>query len=79
MAKQDEYRHHAAALFDLATRAANNQDKSRLLLMSEAWLNLADKVSRFAGRQKATERVVGHTFREDGAIGHRSTVRRSRT
>jgi hypothetical protein len=58
MTKEVEYRKYAAALFDLATRAANNQDKGRLLVMSEAWLNLANKVSRLAGRRKTTERLV---------------------
>jgi hypothetical protein len=72
VAKQDEYRKHAAALFHLATRAANYQDKGRLLLMSEAWLDLADKVSRLAGRHIATD------GREDGAISHRSAIRRGR-
>ena len=56
MDKVDEYRNHAASLLDLATRASNNKDKSHLLLMSEAWLNLADKVSRWAERRKDTER-----------------------
>ena len=44
MAKEDEYRKHAASLLDLAARAANNQDKGRLLLISEAWLNLVDRL-----------------------------------
>ncbi len=57
MTKEDEYRTHAAALLDLATRAANNTEKGRLLLISEAWLNLAEKVSRVAGRRHATERI----------------------
>jgi hypothetical protein len=64
MAKEDEYRKHAASLLDLAARAASNQDKGRLLLISEAWLNLADKVSRLAGRRKTTERLVREMFRE---------------
>ena len=64
MTKEDEYRKYAASLFALAARAANNQDKSRLLLISEAWLNLADKVSRLAGPRKTTERLVREMFRE---------------
>ncbi len=65
MTKEAEYRNHAASLLDLATRAANNNDKGRLLLISEAWLNLADKVSRLAGRRHATERLFRETFSED--------------
>jgi hypothetical protein len=62
--KEDEYRKHAAALLDLATRAANNADKARLLLISEPWLNLADKIARLAGRHKTTERLVQQMFSE---------------
>jgi hypothetical protein len=62
--KEDEYRKYAASLFALAARAANNQDKSRLLLISEAWLTLADKVSRLAGRRNTTERLVRQMFSE---------------
>src|SRR5262249_21952291 len=55
MSREDEYRRHAAALLDLAKRASNDHDKKRLLVISEAWLNLADKLSRMAGRRQATE------------------------
>jgi hypothetical protein len=65
MDKVEEYRKHAASLLDLATRAAGGKDKGRLLIMSEAWLNLADKVSRSAGRRKAAERLVREVFGEN--------------
>jgi hypothetical protein len=65
MSKQEEYRKHAAALLDLAKRASNDHDKKRLLVISEAWLNLADKLSRLAGRRKATERLFCEIFSED--------------
>jgi hypothetical protein len=64
MGKEHEYRNHAASLLDLATRAANNDDKGRLLAISEAWLNLADKLSRLAKRRKATERLGREVFSE---------------
>jgi len=64
MTKEDEYRKHAAALLDLAARAANNADKARLLLISESWLNLADKLARLAGRRNTTERLVQQMFSE---------------
>jgi hypothetical protein len=57
MDKVDEYRRYATYLFELATRAKSD-DKRRLLVMSQAWLYLADKLSRLAGRQKTTERLV---------------------
>jgi len=65
MSKEDEYRRYAAALLDLAKRASNDHDKKRLLAISEAWLNLADKLSRMAGRRKATERLFRQIFGEN--------------
>src|SRR5262249_18447690 len=62
MSKEDEYRRYAAALLDLAKRASNDHDKKRLLVISEAWLNLADKLSRMAGRRQATERLFREIF-----------------
>lgn len=49
---------------DLATRAVNNADKACLLLISESWLNLADKIARLAGRRNTTERLVRQMFSE---------------
>ena len=65
MSKEDEYRRHAAALLDLAKKASSNDDKRRLLAISEAWLSLADKLSRLAGRRKATERLFRQIFGEN--------------
>jgi hypothetical protein len=45
MSLEFEYRRLAAACLDLAKRAAP-ADKTRLLLIAEAWLNLADRVAR---------------------------------
>ncbi|HYQ06980.1 MAG TPA: hypothetical protein VER26_08365 [Xanthobacteraceae bacterium] len=64
LGKEDEYRQHAAALLELAARTANNTDKGRLLLISEAWLNLAEKIARLAGQRDATERLVREMFSE---------------
>jgi hypothetical protein len=70
MGKEDEYRKHAADLLDLAARAANNDDKGCLLLISQAWLDLADKVSRLTGRRKATEQLVRQElFEKDQSQG----------
>jgi hypothetical protein len=46
MSLEFEYRRLAAACLDLAKRAAVLTDKTRLLLIAEAWLNLADRVAR---------------------------------
>ena len=56
MSLEFEYRRLAAACLDLAKRAAVLTDKTRLLLIAEAWLNLADRVARKdrnAGRRNA--------------------------
>lgn len=59
------YRNYAAAMLDLASRAASNDGKRRLLFISEAWLNLADKVARSAGQRKSTQRLVREVLFED--------------
>jgi hypothetical protein len=46
MGKELEYRGYAAACLDLAHKAANDNDKKRLLAMTEEWLSLADRVQR---------------------------------
>jgi hypothetical protein len=51
MSKEDEYRRHAAKSLDLANRATSRSDKTRLLLMADAWLDLADRAHKVARRQ----------------------------
>jgi hypothetical protein len=51
MSKETEYRRHAAHSLDLAQRASSNSDKARLLLMADAWLDLADRAHKAARRQ----------------------------
>jgi hypothetical protein len=46
MGKEREYRAYAAACVDLANKATNDNDRKRLLAMTEAWLGLADRVQR---------------------------------
>ena len=46
MSKDDDYRDYAARTMDLAQRASPSADKGRLLMMAEAWLDLADRVHR---------------------------------
>ena len=46
MSLEFEYRRLAAACLDLAKWAAVLADKTRLLLIAEAWLDLADRVTR---------------------------------
>ena len=54
MSSEFEYRQLAAACLDLAKRSGVLADKTRLLLIAEAWLKLADRVthkSRIAKRR----------------------------
>jgi len=47
-----EYRRWAAVCLDLAKRATVAADKTRLLLLAEAWLDFADRVTRKDGDEK---------------------------
>jgi hypothetical protein len=47
-----EYRRRAAACLDLAKRAAVLADKTGILLVAEAWLELAERVTRKDGNAK---------------------------
>jgi hypothetical protein len=50
MGKVDDYRGFAAACLDLANGTTDRADKTRLFLMAEAWLNLADRTARLVKR-----------------------------
>ncbi|HTV35438.1 MAG TPA: hypothetical protein VMF12_03315 [Xanthobacteraceae bacterium] len=52
MSTEDRYRKYAAFSLDLAIMQPCSADKNRLLLMAEAWLDLADRIARY----KPTER-----------------------
>jgi len=54
MSLESEYRCWAAASLDLAKRAAVIADKTRLLVIAEARLNLADRISRAHKRAART-------------------------
>jgi hypothetical protein len=43
LSRADEYRSYAAECVRLAQRAANDEDRARLLTMAQAWRELADK------------------------------------
>jgi hypothetical protein len=46
MNREEDYRRSAAESVGLAHRAARTEDRSRLLAMAEAWLDLADRAHR---------------------------------
>jgi hypothetical protein len=65
MSLEFEYRRLAAACLDLSKRAAVLADKTRLLLIAEAWLDLADRVSRKHGNAKRRNDDFAEHVRED--------------
>lgn len=56
MNREEDYRRSAAESVGLAHRAAATEDKSRLLAMAEAWLDLADRAHRMTMRPVRTVR-----------------------
>jgi hypothetical protein len=48
--KIEDYRGFAAACLDLAKGTLDRGDKTRLLVMAEAWLNLADRAAGLVRR-----------------------------
>lgn len=58
MSKIDEYRSFAAACLDLAKSTADRADKTRLLLMAEAWFDLADRTAALI--ERPLRRLVEH-------------------
>jgi hypothetical protein len=61
MSSESEYRRWAAASLDLANHAAVIADKTRLVVIAEAWLNLADRTSRAhkGAARRAIDDVAG--------------------
>jgi hypothetical protein len=56
MSSESEYRHWAADCLDLGKRAAELTDRTRLLVIAEAWLELADRIGR-ANRRPARQTI----------------------
>ncbi len=77
-----KYRRFAAASLDLAQRTAALADKTRLLVIAEAWLDLANRVAKKSGPAKrwssneylktAERSNVVNTFGSDVATTTRS-------
>ncbi|HEV2625934.1 MAG TPA: hypothetical protein VGV62_12635 [Xanthobacteraceae bacterium] len=56
MSSESEYRRWAATCLDLGKRAAELTDRTRLFVIAEAWLDLADRVGR-ASRQPTCQAI----------------------
>ncbi len=55
MGLEDDYRKHAGNLIQIASRQVTSADKGRLLLIAEAWLDLADRIGRRIKRRTTVE------------------------
>ena len=53
MGKEAEYRSFAASRLEVATKTTDTAEKARLLASAEAWLALADRVTKLAKRPPA--------------------------
>lgn len=51
MPKDDEYRDYALKSVELAKRANTVGDRSRLLVLAEAWLELAERTAKAARKR----------------------------
>lgn len=72
MSLVSEYRRLAAASLDLAKRAAVLSDKTRLLVIAEAWLDLADRVAKKSGpaKRRTGGSIEDLTSAESGFVRH---------
>ncbi|PWT85121.1 MAG: hypothetical protein C5B58_03590 [Acidobacteria bacterium] len=58
MTKEAEYRSFAALFLEFATRTSDTANKARFLANAEAWLDLADRVSRLA--KQSARKIADH-------------------
>ena len=68
MSKEDEYRGFAASYLKFANASGNIAEKTRLLAMADAWLDLAGRASRSAkqrARQIAEHPLVRKVLGDD--------------
>jgi hypothetical protein len=70
LSKEDEYRRHAAETMELASRASSTKDKGRLLAITEAWLDLADRAQRVAAQHKRKDQEI-HSLLRSKVTGER--------
>jgi hypothetical protein len=77
MSLEFEYRRLAAACLDLAKRADVFADKMRLILIAEAWLNLAGRVAPKGEKRQNGD--VGEQAQERAPNNSASATRHART
>jgi esterase/lipase superfamily enzyme len=62
MSREDDYRRSAASCFDLARKAGSLADRTRLLVMAEAWLDLINRAGRDAAHLSDAIKFRGRTM-----------------
>jgi hypothetical protein len=58
MSKQQEYRQFAVEAAEIAVKANGGSDKTRLLLLAEAWLDLAERTACLPKRSRLGEHAL---------------------
>ena len=59
MSSENHYRRFAVASLDLSERGKNLVDKSRVLIVAEAWLDLAEQTTELVQRETdAAHRII---------------------
>jgi hypothetical protein len=76
MRNQDNYRQYAAELVKLAQRATTSRDKSWLLLVAQAWLDLADQADKRSKREAALPLYLMGWFRTFGYSSTSNSLQR---
>jgi hypothetical protein len=70
MNREEDYRAKAAASLHRPLRATCIADKGRLLVMAEAWLELADRARKVANRECRLLRITPWSSQSWGTVKH---------
>lgn len=61
MSSEKQYRRYAAASLDVSARGQNLADETRVLIVAEAWLDLAEQTTPIVERESGeAHRVIEH-------------------
>jgi hypothetical protein len=58
MRSENAHKRFAAASLDLSERGKNSADKSRVLIVAEAWLDLAEQTTQLVGGETGEAREI---------------------
>jgi hypothetical protein len=61
MSSEKQYGHYAAASLDLSAKGTNLAEKTRVLIVAEAWFDLAEQTTPIVERESGeAHRVIEH-------------------